>query len=261
MVNFGLNWSSLLGIILVVAGAGLYFVRNWRPKLARDHDIFFAAVGLLCGGILLFQGWRLDPILAFGQFMLTGTAIFFAVESVNLRGKTTAQAKGRMPVVDEDRPVSRQYAYEDAELEELEPVSEYPVNRRIRGSSEARSSRSDGYEDEYRGRSSGRNGGSVRPETDERPRRRKPRSDDRPPEPNNDWEEDRDRDDLGYRGREGRSSTTTKPPDRSTPPKRRRPPDDRRPRPDDDATPADYVEYRPVDYPDDAGDNSTNFDQ
>ena len=46
MVNLGLNLSSLLGIILAVAGAGLYFLRSWRPKLARDHDIFFAAVGL-----------------------------------------------------------------------------------------------------------------------------------------------------------------------------------------------------------------------
>jgi hypothetical protein len=85
MVNLGLNWSSLLGIILAVAGAGLYFLRSWRPKLARDHDIFFAAVGLLCGGILLFQGWRLDPILAFGQFLLTGSAIFFAAESQDYR--------------------------------------------------------------------------------------------------------------------------------------------------------------------------------
>ena len=45
MVNLGLNWSAMLGIILVVAGAALYFLRSWRPKLARDHDIFFAAVG------------------------------------------------------------------------------------------------------------------------------------------------------------------------------------------------------------------------
>lgn len=60
MVNLGLNFSSLIGIILAVAGAGLYFLRSWRPKLARDHDIFFAAIGLLCGGILLFQGWRLE---------------------------------------------------------------------------------------------------------------------------------------------------------------------------------------------------------
>src|SRR4028118_376955 len=93
MVNVGFSWSSLLGITLAVAGAALYFLRSVRPSLARDHDIFFAAVGLLCGGILFFQGWRQDPILQFGQFLLTGSAIFFAVESIRLRNVATLQAK------------------------------------------------------------------------------------------------------------------------------------------------------------------------
>ena len=69
MVNFGFNLASLLGIFLAVAGAGLYFLRNVRPELARDHDIFFAAVGLLSGFILIFQGWRYDPIMQFGQLL------------------------------------------------------------------------------------------------------------------------------------------------------------------------------------------------
>ncbi len=30
----------------------------------------------LSGGILLFQGWRLDPILQFGQFLLVLGIIF-----------------------------------------------------------------------------------------------------------------------------------------------------------------------------------------
>src|SRR4028118_2194825 len=163
MVNLGLNWSSLLGIILAVAGAGLYFLRSWRPKLARDHDIFFAAVGLLCGGILLFQGWRLDPILAFGQFLLSGTAIFFAAESIKLRGATTAQAKTRAQYVDEERPVSNAYGYDgyDAEIEQLEPEEDYPQRPRIRGSQDYRSSR-EAYDDEPRRRPSNRDG-SARP--------------------------------------------------------------------------------------------------
>ncbi|NJO71077.1 MAG: hypothetical protein HC825_03950, partial [Oscillatoriales cyanobacterium RM1_1_9] len=128
MVNLGLNFSSLLGIILAVSGAGLYFLRSWQPKLARDHDIFFAAIGLLCGGILLFQGWRLDPILAFGQFLLTGSAIFFAVESVRLRGVTTTKARERAPIVDEERYVSDVYRVDaelDEDLDEIEPVDRY----------------------------------------------------------------------------------------------------------------------------------------
>ena len=89
MVNASLNWASIVGIVLAVGGAVLYFVRNFKPALARDYDVFFAAVGLLCGGILFFQGWRLDPILQFGQFLLAGSAVFFAYESVRLRGVTT----------------------------------------------------------------------------------------------------------------------------------------------------------------------------
>ena len=93
MVNASLNWASIVGIVLAVGGALLYFMRTFKPALARDYDVFFAAIGLLCGGILFFQGWRLDPILQFGQFLLAGTTVFFAYESVRLRGVATEQAR------------------------------------------------------------------------------------------------------------------------------------------------------------------------
>ena len=121
MVNFGLNAAAILGIFLAVAGAGLFVLRSIRPELARDYDIFFAAVGLLCGIILLFNGWRLDPILQFGQFLLTGTAIFFAFESIRMRGVATEQARRNTPVVDRDRPVSRTRVYTEAELDKIDP--------------------------------------------------------------------------------------------------------------------------------------------
>ncbi len=121
MVNFGLNAAAILGIFLAVAGAGLFFLRSIRPELARDYDIFFAAVGLLCGIILLFNGWRLDPILQFGQFLLTGTAIFFAFESIRMRGVATEQARRNTPTVDRDRPVSRTRVYTEAELDKIDP--------------------------------------------------------------------------------------------------------------------------------------------
>lgn len=106
MVNASLNWASIVGIVLAVGGALLYFMRNFKPALARDYDVFFAAVGLLCGGILIFQGWRLDPILQFGQFLLAGTTVFFAYESVRLRSVTTEQAR-RSSYFDDDEPPSR----------------------------------------------------------------------------------------------------------------------------------------------------------
>ncbi|NJL90297.1 MAG: hypothetical protein HC916_11300 [Coleofasciculaceae cyanobacterium SM2_1_6] len=146
MVNFGLNSASILGIFLAVGGAGLYFLRSFRPELSRDHDIFFAAIGLLCGFILIFQGWRLDPILQFGQFLLAASVVFFAVETIRLRGATTEQAKRASPRGSSDddyRPVTKAYTY-TAELDELEAVDDYPDSRRLRGTTR----RGDDYDPE-----------------------------------------------------------------------------------------------------------------
>ena len=53
---------------------------------------------------IIFSGWRLDPILQFGQFLLAGTTVFFAYESVRLRGVATDQAR-RSSYFDDD-PIS-----------------------------------------------------------------------------------------------------------------------------------------------------------
>jgi hypothetical protein len=257
MVNLGLNLSSLLGIILAVAGAGLYFLRSWRPKLARDHDIFFAAVGLLCGGILLFQGWRLDPILAFGQFMLTGSAIFFAAESIKLRGATTAQAKSRAQYVDEERPVSNAYGYDsgyDSEIDQLEPEEDYPQRPRIRGSQDNRSSR-EAYDDEPRRRPSNRNSGidTSKPESPERSRKR-PSRETRPPERSDNWDVSENSDEKPTRSRNSRPPASDNRGDGPPRTKRTRGTEESRSRPSSGnieapPPPSDYVEYRPVEYP------------
>jgi hypothetical protein len=121
MVNLGGGPAFILGLFLAIAGAGLFFLRSVRPELARDYDIFFAAVGLLCGIILIFNGWRLDPILQFSQFLLAGTAVFFAFESVRMRGAATEQARRSTATVDRDRPVSRSRVYTEAELDKIDP--------------------------------------------------------------------------------------------------------------------------------------------
>ncbi|MEB3333126.1 MAG: Ycf66 family protein, partial [Synechococcaceae cyanobacterium] len=110
--------------------------RSFKPALARDYDVFFAAVGLLCGGILFFQGWRLDPILQFGQFLLAGTTVFFAYESVRLRGVTTEQAR-RSSYFDDEEPLpprargglggGRDWDRDTERFDEPEPI-----HRRIR---------------------------------------------------------------------------------------------------------------------------------
>lgn len=254
MVNFGLNSASILGIFLAVAGAGLYFMRSVRPELSRDHDIFFAAVGLLCGLILLFQGWRLDPILQFGQFLLTGAAIFFAVETVRLRGVTTEQAKRNAPFADEERRVSRTRVYTEAELDRLEPYEEeenYENNRRLRGYTEPRDRRESGYGgEESRGNS--RRRPSSRYEGKESPRQRRPR-------PTNDysgyqqediWQERQDTattwEDSPPTSRPRRPRT--EPTETSSGSPRRRP---RRPQErtgsSSTAAAGDYVDYQPID--------------
>lgn len=153
MVNFGFNSASVLGIILALAGAGLYLMRSLRPEVSRDHDIFFAAVGLLCGFILFFQGWRLDPILQFSQLLLSGTAIFFAVESIRLRGATNERVKGSRvnSYVEDDRPVNRP-VYR-AQLDQNEGFDddyyeeEEVPRRRLQGTA-VRTPRSSNYEEE-----------------------------------------------------------------------------------------------------------------
>ncbi|MBE9209074.1 hypothetical protein IQ244_21550 [Nostoc sp. LEGE 06077] len=288
-VNVGTNSASILGIFLAVAGAALYFLRTVRPELSRDQDIFFAAVGLLCGFILIFQGWRLDPILQFGQLLLVGTTVFFAVESIRLRSIATQQAKRNTPIVDREREVSDNYSYKrrrdyEAEVEdEYEPLpyeeEEPPVRPRIRGSKDERSTRDDYSEEQPPRRSNRRTSTSnERTETTDKNRRRtSARSTSRPAERSDDeswgssssrqvddWENPSDE----VRKSSRRSSNGTQRPDSRqddvpTRPRKRRPPADttsRRESVDDDVISADYVPYKPIDRSDDESDNSTNFD-
>jgi hypothetical protein len=287
-VNFGANSASILGIFLAVAGAALYFLRSVRPELSRDQDIFFAAVGLLCGFILVFQGWRLDPILQFGQLLLVGSTVFFAVESIRLRSIATQQAKRNTPIVDDEREVSRNYSYSDrrryeAEMDaDLEPLpyeeeEDRPPRARIRGSRDERSSRNDYYEEQPPRRPESRNT-REKPETGEK--RRRPSSGRPVSRPAGNYDEEnwgstasREVDEWDSQGGE-----TRKPPRRNNnkpqrpenreddvapKPRRRRPAADsssRRQRDDDEAIPTDYVPYNPIERPSDEPDNSTNYD-
>lgn len=292
-VNFGANSASILGIFLAVAGAALYFLRSVRPELSRDQDIFFAAVGLLCGFILVFQGWRLDPILQFGQLLLVGSTVFFAVESIRLRSIATQQAKRNTPIVDDEREVSRKYSYSDrrkyqAEMDaDLEPLpyeedEEAPQRPRIRGSRDERSTRDDYYEDQPP-RSSTNPRNREKPESPERKRRNNSgRSVSRPsesyedenwgstPKSVDDWETSNSQDEVRKPAR--RNNTGNNRPQRPenredditpTPrPRKRRPPRDSvapRRQDDDEAIPTEYVPYNPINKPNNEPDNS-DFD-
>ncbi|XHX77195.1 MAG: Ycf66 family protein [Stenomitos frigidus ULC029] len=260
MVNASLNWASFVGIALAASGAGLYALRSLRPRLARDHDIFFAAIALLCGGILFFQGWRLDPILQFNQFLLAGTAIFFAYESIRLRGAATEQAKRNTPIVDDERPVSRVYR---ADLEELNPYEDRPAARRIRGSRDVRSER-DEYEEESRRRSTSRTGEArLGTGAGDRTRKRRPRSTDASIDAPSSREDSDVWDDKPARSRSTSPSRSgNQPPTSASRPRRSRPAaDDVSPRDRRDvrngSSSSEYVDYRPVDV--DEEDNWGNY--
>ncbi len=275
-LNLGTNSASLLGIFLAVAGAGLYFLRSIRPELARDQDIFFAAVGLLCGGILLTQGWRLDPILQFSQFLLAGSTVFFAYEAIRMRGVATEQAKRNTRIVDDERKVSREYRYDTQEAElydydRLEPEEEDYVRPRIRGTVDPRNSRTESYEGEAR-RSRSR-GGSEQLGSGERPAKRRSRPASRPSERpvesldadlDNSWEDEPPRSSRPRRSSrpESRPPETTSP-EKTSRQKRRRPPQDRVSSPpprDEGTTSSDYVDYQPIDASEEDGDKPERFD-
>jgi Ycf66 protein N-terminus len=252
MLNWSLGLGGILGITLAVSGVGLYLLRTLRPTLARDQDIFFAAIALLCGGILVFQSWRLDPILQFAQFLSGASAIWFAVEAIRLRGITTEQAKrtgSAPPMVDDERPVSRVYR---AELDELTPLEDQRTSRRIRG---GQSNRDDDWEGTRRSprrdtsdyptetprRSRGSLNGSPMVDEDE-PSSRRPRAA-RPLPPDRStptWDDDK----PARRPRLSDAESS------SSRPKRTRPESSTRRRSSESS---DYVDYQPVDHPESGG--------
>jgi Ycf66 protein N-terminus len=259
MVNFGVGPAFVLGVFLAVAGAGLYFLRSMRPELSRDHDIFFAAVGLVCGLILMFYGWRLEPALQFGQFLLAGTTIFFAYEAIRLRGIATEQARRNTPIVDDERPVSK--VYREAKLDDLDPYE----GRRLTGTREPRSARRSEYELDSRRQPKSRSRSADRYGTEEATRSRRPRPSSPPSDRYSDpYSEENGAESYGETDYSPSRSRRPRPDlNKDEPPAR---PRQRRPRPSEsdnlgvdlDATP---VDYQPIESEDDGeGDYNGGYD-
>ncbi|MBD1838639.1 hypothetical protein H6F78_09720 [Coleofasciculus sp. FACHB-64] len=93
MVNFGINSASILGIVLTLFGLflislGILLRRPFRVE-NLIQDSVLASVYLLCGLILFFQGWRLDPILQFGQILLTVSSMYLIAKDIFRRSLTS----------------------------------------------------------------------------------------------------------------------------------------------------------------------------
>lgn len=93
-VNFGLNIASLLGILYVIFGIAymifmVFLLFRRVNRLSGGAFIIYLlqallipSVMLLTGFILIFQGWRLDPILQFSQVLLTVLIVYFSVKDI-----------------------------------------------------------------------------------------------------------------------------------------------------------------------------------
>ncbi len=123
MINASLNWASIVGIMLFLwaipswmMGFGqMFFVLQRRADaspavIGKTIFIVFQTLGRivmlpLCGLILFFQGWRLDPILQFAMFLLaigivfeSATGIIGDYQKWRVR---TARAKASIDFIDQ----------------------------------------------------------------------------------------------------------------------------------------------------------------
>jgi hypothetical protein len=86
MINVGFGPNILLGLFIIIAVLSLYFLRTIKYDLSRDIDIFFTTIGLIYSSILIIHGWRLDPILLFGQILIIISILAIGWENIRLRG-------------------------------------------------------------------------------------------------------------------------------------------------------------------------------
>ena len=82
MVNASLNWASIVGIALFFGGSVPFFLENQFP--IKNYK-FLSPAFWLCGALLFFQGWRLDPILQITVSILAGLVFLFGYENIKLK--------------------------------------------------------------------------------------------------------------------------------------------------------------------------------
>ncbi|MBD2739992.1 hypothetical protein H6H02_00080 [Coleofasciculus sp. FACHB-1120] len=88
MINFGLNSASILGLLYIILaitylslirGAASRRTNNLSDsvlKLDKFVSVIIRSLLLISGIILFLQGWRLDPVLQFGQFLLFSLILY-----------------------------------------------------------------------------------------------------------------------------------------------------------------------------------------
>ncbi|MEP0856626.1 Ycf66 family protein [Trichocoleus sp. DQ-U1] len=94
MVNYGLNLALLLGLVYWIIGLIYPFIaiflifKRFRRMIPVSIALYIGQALILpilmiySGMILLFHGWRLDPILQFEQLLLTGVVISLIIKDI-----------------------------------------------------------------------------------------------------------------------------------------------------------------------------------
>ena len=92
--NIGINIAFFLGILQIIFCLfylifGIIQLIRTRNRLSSSAKIFYSiqlvvipAFLLLSGSILIFQGWRLDPILQFQQFILSALVFYLSLKDI-----------------------------------------------------------------------------------------------------------------------------------------------------------------------------------
>ena len=87
-----LNFEFTVFLALILLSFSIYYYFECQKKnVIQDSDILVSSLILLNGSILLFQGWRLDPLLLLTQIVSTFLVIWFAIE--NIRFKVVLSSK------------------------------------------------------------------------------------------------------------------------------------------------------------------------
>lgn len=101
MVNIGLNLGSIFGLLQILVSLGYFAVSiaqiTGAVRSQRNNDIvlrtlqliFAPSILLLSGGILFFQGWRLEPILQSQQLLMTTLISYLIFLDLRRSNQTT----------------------------------------------------------------------------------------------------------------------------------------------------------------------------
>ncbi|MDI9635828.1 Ycf66 family protein [Oscillatoria amoena NRMC-F 0135] len=80
-----LGYTTLLGLLLLAIGVGLFSLRFIQPQLVRNQDIYLASLAGFVGLFVLFQSRNILAITLWIEFILIGIGTFYIAESLWLR--------------------------------------------------------------------------------------------------------------------------------------------------------------------------------